>query len=274
MITRQPGNTLLQIGQTQIFSVTASGAAPLTYQWRRNGTNISGATQASYHTPRVTQADHNAAYSCVVRNSYGQVTSGSGIITITGSGTAPTITRQPTNTDLLLGQTQIFSLLATGAAPLSYQWRRNDVSISGATQSSYRTPPVTEADHNAAFTCVVRNASGQVTSGPGVVRLISPAPAFQVEVIAEPAVARVYPNPWRSDRHGALSITFADVAAGSFVKIFTVSAHAVRTLFSSGNSVSWDRKNDSGDRVASGLYIYLITNNRGQQIRGRLAVIN
>ena len=44
------------------------------------------------------------------------------------------------------------------------------------------------------------------------------------------------------------------------MRIFTVSAHWVRTLDAPGGSVTWDLKNDSGEGVASGYYIYLITN--------------
>ncbi|MFN9676344.1 MAG: immunoglobulin domain-containing protein, partial [Betaproteobacteria bacterium] len=56
-ITAQPAGTSVVVGQTATFNVTAGGTAPLSYQWRRNGTNLSGATGASYTTPATTSAD-------------------------------------------------------------------------------------------------------------------------------------------------------------------------------------------------------------------------
>jgi len=105
-------------------------------------------------------------------------------------------------------------------------------------------------------------------------------------VQADLSAVRVYPNPWRSDKHAAHpSITFDNLTLNTTVKIFTVSGHLVKKLSpqSSGLSpdvVTWDLTNDSGDKVASGLYIYLITigdssgySGSGQKARGQIAVI-
>jgi len=82
---------------------------------------------------------------------------------------------------------------------------------------------------------------------------------------------RVHPNPWRPIS-GAAFITFDELPADSTIKIFTVSAHWVRTLSAPAGSATWDLKNDSGDNVASGYYIYLVTNPQGKS-RGTLAII-
>ncbi|MFA5975545.1 MAG: T9SS type A sorting domain-containing protein [Elusimicrobiota bacterium] len=84
--------------------------------------------------------------------------------------------------------------------------------------------------------------------------------------------ARVYPNPWRSDRTAA-GITFDQMTLNSIVKIFTVSGHHIRSLEAPSGSVPWDLKNDSGDKVASGIYLYVITNNQGQKTKGKLVII-
>ncbi len=84
---------------------------------------------------------------------------------------------------------------------------------------------------------------------------------------------RVYPNPWRSDRHSVRQITFDQLTVNSTVKIFTVSGHWVKTLPTSSTSVTWDLTNDSGDRVASGVYMYLITADQGQKKTGQVVVI-
>ena len=65
----------VNLGQTAQFSVSATGGAPLSYQWRKNGSDISGATQASYTTPPTTADDNGALFSVVVTNGGGSVTS-------------------------------------------------------------------------------------------------------------------------------------------------------------------------------------------------------
>ncbi len=85
---------------------------------------------------------------------------------------------------------------------------------------------------------------------------------------------RVFPNPWRADRHPNNLITFDGMPAASTVKLFTVSGRAIKTLTADSNgSASWDRKNSDGDRVASGVYLYLITDASGREAKGKLALI-
>lgn len=67
-ITQQPTNQTVQIGQTATFTVVASGSPPLSYQWQKGTTNISGATSASYTTPATTSADNGSMYRVIVSN--------------------------------------------------------------------------------------------------------------------------------------------------------------------------------------------------------------
>jgi len=75
-------------GQTPTFTVVANGTAPLSYQWQKNGTNISGATGASYTTTATTSADSGATFAVVVSNSNGSVTSSSATLTVAVATTA------------------------------------------------------------------------------------------------------------------------------------------------------------------------------------------
>src|SRR6202035_868378 len=130
-------------GQTATFSVTASGTAPLSYQWRKNGTAISGAAAASYTTPAETTSDSGAQFTVVVTNSAGNVTSNAAILTVNPAPVAPSITTQPVSQSITAGQTATFSVTASGTAPLSYQWQKNGIVVSGAISSSYTTPAET-----------------------------------------------------------------------------------------------------------------------------------
>jgi hypothetical protein len=163
-ITSQPGNQTVTAGQTASFSVTASGTAPLTYQWRKNGTNITGATSASYTTPATTTSDSGSTFSVVVTNSAGSATSNNATLTVNAAATAPSITSQPASQTVTAGQTAMFSVTASGTAPLSYQWRKNGANITGATSSSYTTAATTTADSGSTFSVVVTNSAGSATS--------------------------------------------------------------------------------------------------------------
>ena len=78
--------------------------------------------------------------------------------------TAPTITTQPANASVSVGQTATFSVMATGSAPLSYQWLQGSTAISGATAASYTTPATTAANSGEQFQVQVSNTAGSVTS--------------------------------------------------------------------------------------------------------------
>src|SRR5258708_38424974 len=88
---------------------------------------------------------------------------------------APLITVQPTSQMVMTGQTASFSVAATGTAPLSHQWRKNGVAISGATSSSYSTPPTTSSDNGAQFTVMVSNTAGSMTNNPATLT-VNPGP--------------------------------------------------------------------------------------------------
>jgi len=75
-ITTQPANATVTEGASASFTATASGSPPPTWQWRRNGSNISGATSSNYTTPAtVAAADNGAVYSVVATNMAGSATS-------------------------------------------------------------------------------------------------------------------------------------------------------------------------------------------------------
>ena len=93
-------------------------------------------------------------------------------------------------------------------------------------------------------------------------------------VASDLSAVQVRPNPWRRDRHDGKPVLFSQLPLNATVKIFTVSGHEVRTLTASNDSANWDRKTNSGDTVASGLYIYLITSAQGDTIKGKLAIVH
>jgi len=88
IITSQPTSVTVTQGDNAIFNVTASGNAPLTYQWRKNGVNINGATAATYTISNTTTAN-TGTYSVIVSNAYGSVTSNNANLTVTAPNQPP-----------------------------------------------------------------------------------------------------------------------------------------------------------------------------------------
>ena len=160
-ITTQPANLTVTAPAAANFSVVAAGTGPLSYQWRRNGSAISGATSASYSLNPTNVTDSGATFDVVVSNSSGNVTSAAATLTVNAAPVAPSITTQPANITVTAPAPASFSVAAGGTAPLSYQWRRNGTAIPGATNSIYTLNPTVVGDNGATFTVVVTNSAGR-----------------------------------------------------------------------------------------------------------------
>ena len=96
----------------------------------------------------------------------------------------PSITTQPSNQAVSVGQTATFSVVVAGTPPLAFQWRKTSVNVVGATSSSYATPPALASDSGATFDVVVTNAAGNVTSSAATLMvnpsIVNPPPGVDV----------------------------------------------------------------------------------------------
>jgi subtilisin family serine protease len=168
-ISSQPAAQSVMEGQPASFNVLGMGMPPLTYQWRKNGAAISGATSPGYTTPATAITDNGAIYTATVSNSQGSITSNNAVLSVTSN--TPSITTQPTAQSVGLGQAATFSVAVTGASTLAYQWRKNGTNIIGATSSSYNLANASQSDHNALFSVVVSNSYGTVTSSNALLKI-------------------------------------------------------------------------------------------------------
>ena len=127
-ITRQPQPQLAFLGDTVFFNVATFGSLPVSYQWRKNGKNLTDAGSLSGSSARtllltnITIADA-ANYSVVVSNASGSVTSASARLEILVS--PPFIVSGPEDETVLAGATATFSVDAGGDEPLYFQWQKN-----------------------------------------------------------------------------------------------------------------------------------------------------
>ena len=107
----------------------------------------------------------------------------SGVVSTATTGpvaTAPSITLNPTNQSVTVGQTASFSVAATGTAPLNYQWKKNGVAVNGASSSAYSTPATSSSDNGGQYTVVVSNSAGSVTSSAAILTVNASIPLLQV----------------------------------------------------------------------------------------------
>jgi PKD repeat protein len=89
-ITSQPSNETVPVGCVATFRVSADGDPPLSYQWRKDGTDIPGATGDSHTTDPSDASDDGSLFTCVVTNPSGSVESDPATLTVTAAGTRVT----------------------------------------------------------------------------------------------------------------------------------------------------------------------------------------
>ena len=158
-ITTQPTSQTVAAGASVTFSVVATGTPSPTYQWKKNGANIAGATGSSYTIPAVISTDAGS-YTVVVTNSQGTLTSSAATLSVLY---APVITTQPANQTASQGTNVTFSVAANGNPTPTYQWQFNGVDIGGATSATYAINSVGSGNAGN-YTVVVTNSQGSVTS--------------------------------------------------------------------------------------------------------------
>jgi hypothetical protein len=169
LLTTQPVAQAASFGENVLLSVAALSSVPVEYQWRKNGLDIDGATASSLSLANIGAGDA-ASYDVVVTNAAGSVTSSAALLTV---NLPPAITTQPLALSASGGASASFSVVATGAG-LAYQWRKNGVTVFGATSSSFTISSVTIADE-ASYDVVITNAGGSVTSSAATLAVNPPS---------------------------------------------------------------------------------------------------
>jgi hypothetical protein len=199
-ITTQPVGGTICTGGSITLSMAASGGTPsLTYQWYRNGSSISGATNPSY------AATTAGTYYCIASASgSGCGTAQTNTVTVTVVAD-PAITTQPVGGTICTGGSITLSMAASGGTPsLTYQWYRNGSSISGATNTSYA------ATTAGTYYCIA-SASG---SGCGTAQTNT----VTVTVVADPVAQTVTGTPVSGTDiclGGQVSATFSGGSGGT-----------------------------------------------------------
>lgn len=153
-------------GSQVTFSVTATGSAPLAFQWHHEGVPLDGANEAELVLDDISMAD-GGSYTVTVSNGAGRLTSRPGALSVIAQGdaTPPEINSHPSSQTVSPGQTATFSVTASGTRELRYQWYFNDEEIAGASASSLTVGPVMAADAGN-YHARVENGAGEAVSDP------------------------------------------------------------------------------------------------------------
>ncbi|MEO6996241.1 MAG: immunoglobulin domain-containing protein, partial [Lacunisphaera sp.] len=139
----QPLSLTIPETQSATFTVMTGGGQPQTFQWRKNGVNLTGATGPTLTIAPAGLADAGT-FDVVATNLIGSTTSFAATLTI---NPIPVVTSLSSTRQVLFpGQSTALMVVASGTGPLSYQWVHNGKSISGATTPSIPLGPVTLAD--------------------------------------------------------------------------------------------------------------------------------
>jgi alpha-tubulin suppressor-like RCC1 family protein len=157
---RQPLTQTNRAGSRTLLGARAAGTGPVHYQWIRDGTNISGATNA-YLTIPDTQEWHAGDYAIVISNSGGSITSIVAAVGVIPS--APVIERQPLSQQMHAGTTAVLDVVGTGSDPLRFQWQFNGADLPDATNRVLTIPNLRLAE-GGDYQVIVMNFVGQTTS--------------------------------------------------------------------------------------------------------------
>ncbi len=224
-ITTSPQSTNILFGQTNTFTVVAAGTAPLSYQWyfTNDVTHIvsllPGQTGASLTLGPVTFASAGGFY-VTVSNLLAAPVSAVAQMKVFSP---PAILTQPANFKIVAGNNAVFTIVAAGTPPLSYQWNKNGLAITDATNTALAFTNVQEIGTNK-YTCTVTNVVGTVTTSTDQGLLVVTSD------LARPTITILSPvNNFRRTNGGTFSFGGNSAVAPDFILAGTVADNGLIT---------------------------------------------
>jgi uncharacterized repeat protein (TIGR02543 family) len=187
VITVQPVAQSIVSGKNATFSVTVSGTDPISYQWQKNGSNlsdggnISGSTTATL-TISNPQATDAGSYSVIVINNVGSTESNAVSLTV---NSLPSIETQPSAQTVNTGQSASFSVAVTGGTPpYSYQWKKGSTTINGANGATLTINNAQTADAGS-YSVVITDSAGNSVTSNTVTLTVNSLPSIEAQPTAQ-----------------------------------------------------------------------------------------
>ncbi|HVT72268.1 MAG TPA: immunoglobulin domain-containing protein, partial [Lacunisphaera sp.] len=180
-------NTTAPQGHTVTLAVGVPAGGGLTYQWKKDGNAVSGATGSDLVLNNVQSGD-GGSYTVDVTNAAGTTTSAAITLGVSGTPSAPTIVSQPESQTVHTGFDASFSVEATGTTPFTYVWTKDGVTVtdggnvSGATTDTLVITGATAANAGR-YQVTVGNGAGNTPSLPADL-VVDSVPAYNYTTLA------------------------------------------------------------------------------------------
>ncbi len=194
------------------LSVDAAGTDPVTYQWYRDGAQISGATNSTYVVTNASTA-MAGTYTVTIHNAFGDAST-SGVVVDISPSTRPVITQQPYAGTRYVGGRVTMSVLASGTPPLTYQWSHAGTAIAGATNATLTLTNLQSSDAGS-YVVTVSNVVGPTPSVATTLNVLTPAVgSYAKTIMAQSPMAY-----WRLGETGEKAIDYAGGNDGLYVSV-------------------------------------------------------
>lgn len=229
-----PQSQTVSAGSNVTFSVGVTSATAVTYQWQRDGVDLTGATSPTYTLAPAQESDSGSTWRVIATNAAGSTTSSSATLSVTaGLSSAPAITTQPVSQTVASGSMVTFTVAASGSPAPSFQWQRDGIDIPGATADSHVLASVQTTDSGSTWRVIVTNSAGSVISNSATLTVQPPPPASTAViavlagVLKQPGTASGTPGSFK------LPVGMGIDASGN-IYVADTAAATVRRISSSG----------------------------------------
>ena len=243
VVTGQPLDAAVCEGEDVTFVVLAEGSAPFTYQWRKDGIDLVGATSDTLNLDLVAAADAGA-YDVIVTNDCGFATSIAAQLDVF---VAPTVVESPVSAEICKAGSVTFSVTAAGTEPFTYQWRKDGVEIAGATGATLNLDGIA-VDDAATYDVVITNECGEATSD--LAELIVNTAPFRIEAPVSQSLCEGSP------------VTFTVFADSSTTLLYQWRFNGVAIDGATGTELTLD----SISTEDAGLYDVVLSNDCGEVV--------
>lgn len=194
-ITTQPVHVTAERGAAAAFTAAASGVPTPTVQWQSSAggewADVPGATTTTLTVPVDESTASGARYRAVFTNAGGSATTSAATLTVVSEQVAPTVTAQPTDTSVEVGQTARFTVAASGApAPAVQWWSKTPTGqwavLAGATGTALTVSDAALAQSGTQFKAVFTNAAGSAETDAATLT-VTEAPAVRTYTVTDGA---------------------------------------------------------------------------------------